>query len=161
MSSFCVKCKTKTENINSQQTVNAKNRPVMISNCAVCGTKKYLFLKTSSGAGIVNNAINKLPFEMHLPGHNFTGPGTRLDKRLDENLQPKDWSKPINQVDNAAMKHDICYLTNKESKIRNEVCDKNMINELNLISNPSLREKIESAFVKKILATKVAFGMGF
>ncbi|ESP01307.1 hypothetical protein LOTGIDRAFT_157485 [Lottia gigantea] len=31
----------------------------------------------------------KYPGEKHLPGHNYTGPGTRLDLRLDENDKPK------------------------------------------------------------------------
>ena len=26
---------------------------------------------------------------MHLPGHNFTGPGTKLNKRLNPDLTPK------------------------------------------------------------------------
>ena len=30
------------------------------------------------GKGVVNKLINNLPFEAHLPGHNFTGPGTKL-----------------------------------------------------------------------------------
>ena len=41
----------------------------------------------------------KLPWtkfrgEMHLPGHNFTGPGTNLD-RLNPDGTPKPWSKPV------------------------------------------------------------------
>ena len=35
---------------------------------------------------------------MHLPGHNFTGPGTKLNKRLNPDLTPKKWSKPLNRV---------------------------------------------------------------
>ena len=55
--------------------------------CAVCGTVKTKFMK--SGTGIFNKVVNKLPFELHLPGHNFTGPGTRLDKRLNPDMTPK------------------------------------------------------------------------
>ena len=40
---------------------------------------------------------------MHLPSHNFTGPGTKLKKRLNPDLTPKKWSKPVNCVDKAAM----------------------------------------------------------
>ena len=47
---------------------------------------------------------------MHLPGHNFTGPFTRLKKRLNPDLTPKKWSKPVNLIDKAAYHHDICYL---------------------------------------------------
>ena len=34
---------------------------------------RWNFLKT---------LVNKLPFEMHLPGHNITGPGAKLYRRL-------------------------------------------------------------------------------
>ena len=46
---------------------------------------------------------------MHLPGHNFTGTGTKLKKRLNPALTKK-WSKPVNNVDKAAYHHDICCL---------------------------------------------------
>ena len=42
---------------------------------------------------------------MHLPGHNFTGPGTKLNKRLNLDLTPKSWSKPVNRLDIAAYHH--------------------------------------------------------
>ena len=44
---------------------------------------------------------------MHLPGHNLNGPGTKLKKRLNPDLTPKEWSKPVNRVDKAAYHHDI------------------------------------------------------
>ena len=46
---------------------------------------------------------------MHLRGHNFTGPGTKLYKRLNSDGTPEEWSIPINRVDNAAYPHDLCY----------------------------------------------------
>lgn len=33
------------------------------------------------GSGIINNVIDSLPFELHLPGYQFCGPGTKLQKR--------------------------------------------------------------------------------
>ena len=108
----------------------------------------------------MNNLINNLPFEAHLPGHNFTGPGTKLNRRLNEDLTPKDWSIPINRVDDAAYRHDICYAQNRDTKTRNEVCDKTMLGELNEIQDPRGREKIDKALVKKIIGTKVRFGWG-
>lgn len=115
------------------------------------------------GKGMINKMINNLPIEMHLPGHNFTGPGTQLlhgKKRLNPDLSYKDWSKPINRVDETAYKHDVCYLKNKDTKIRNEVCDQNMLNELDSIPNPTIREKIDRAIVKPIIKAKKSFGMG-
>ena len=108
----------------------------------------------------MNDAINSLPFEMNLPEHNFTGPGMKLNKRLNPDLTPKAWSKPINRVDQAAYHHDICFVKNKDTKTRNEVCDKKMLTELDGIYNPTLRERMERGVVSKIIRTKKRFGMG-
>ena len=97
---------------------------------------------------------------MHMPGHNFTGPGTKLNKRLNEDMTPKAWSKPINRVDKAASHHDICYVKNKDTKTRYEFCDKNMLTELNGIDNPTLRERVERGLVSMIIRTKKRFGWG-
>jgi len=32
--------------------------------------------------GLLNRAINALPFELHIPGYQFCGPGKHLEKRL-------------------------------------------------------------------------------
>lgn len=121
----------------------------------MCGKKK--------GKGVVNAAINSLPFEMHLPGHQFTGPGTQLLRgktRLNPDLTHKEWSKPINRVDESAYKHDVCYIRNKDTETRNKVCDSNMIKELDEIPNPTIRERVERAIVKPIIKAKKTFGMG-
>ena len=108
--------------------------------------------------GFLNHTIKSLPFEMHMPGHNFTGPGTKLDKRLNEDMTPKAWSKLINRVNKADYRHDICYVKNKDTKTRNEVCDKNMLTELNGIYNPTLRERMERGVVSTIIGMKKRFG---
>ena len=82
----------------------------------------------------------KFPGEMHLAGHNFTGPGTNLDKRLNQDLTPNEWSQPINRVDKAACHHDLAYAKHPDTASRN-VADRIMINQLNSISNPTAREK--------------------
>ena len=118
--------------------------------CVVCGTKKSIFV-SASGKGFINDTINSSPFEMHMPGHNFTRPGTKLT--------PKAWSKPINRVDKVAYHHEICYVKNKDTKTRNEVCDKNMLTEHG-IYNPTLRERIERGVVSTITGMKKRFGWG-
>ena len=65
--------------------------------------------KGTAGGSFPNSLVNKLPFEMHLPGRNFTGPGTKLYKGLKSDETPKEWSIRINRVDNAAYHHDLCY----------------------------------------------------
>ncbi|ESO82846.1 hypothetical protein LOTGIDRAFT_155882 [Lottia gigantea] len=91
--------------------------------------------------------------EKHLPGHNYTGPGTRLDLRLDQNDKPKPGEEPVNRVDAAALKHDILY-RNKDLKFRHEA-DKQMIIELENIPNPTFKEKMQRALIIKLLKTKM------
>ena len=97
---------------------------------------------------------------MHLPGHNFTGPGIKLYKRLNQDETPKEWRKPINRVDNAAYHHELCYSKHDDTKTRNDVCDKTMPGEFNGIVNPTLRERVDKAIVGKIINAKVNLGLG-
>ena len=72
----------------------------------------------------------------------------------------RNWSIPINRVDNAAYHHDLCYLKHDDTKTRNEVCDKTMLDELNGIVSPTLRERIDKSRVGKLINAKVNFGLG-
>lgn len=155
---YCVKCKKETKTLNPVKVTTKNNRKQIQGTCEVCGSKKAQFIK--SGGSIINKAINNLPFEVHLPGHNFTGPGTRLSKRINPDGTPKSWSKPVNRVDKAAMHHDICYSKHKDTKSRNEICDKEMLEELDGIYDPTLRERFDRAIVKPIISTKKRFGLG-
>ena len=149
---YCVKCKKATDTSNVQFAVSKNGRNMKRGTCVVCGTTKMQFIKAQKGGSLLNKAINNLPFEMHLPGHKFTGPGTKLKKRLNPDLTPKKWSKPVNRVDKAAYHHDVCYLKND---------DKNMLKELEGIYNPTLWERLDKSIVSKLIGTKVNFGMGF
>ena len=157
---YCVKCKERTETTNERITMTKNNRHMKRGTCVVCGVTKTQFIKASTGGSLLNKAINNLPVEMHLPGHNFTGPGTKLNKRLNPELTPKKWSKPINRVDKAAYHHDLCYLKNNDVATRNAVCDKNMLKELEGIYKPSIREKMERGLVSTLIGAKARFGMG-
>ena len=97
---------------------------------------------------------------MHLTGHNFTVPGTKLYKRLNSDGTPKEWSIPINRVDNAAYHHDLCYSKHDDTKTRNEVCDKTMLGELNGIVNSNLRKRIDKSIVGKLIKAKVNLELG-
>ena len=72
---------------------------------------------------------------------------------------PKEWSIPINRVDNAACHHDLCYSKHDDTKTKNEVCDKTMLGELNGIVNPTLRERIDKSIFGKLIKAKVNFGL--
>ena len=170
---YCVRCKKKTKTTSDLQIVTtSNNRQMKRGSCAICGTTKMQFIKTEAkpgkavakpkiGGSILNKMINNLPVEMHLLGHNFTGPGTKLNKRLNADLTPKEWSKPINRIDKAAYHHDICYLKNNDTATRNNVCDKNMLQEMKNIYNPTLRERMERGLVSTLIGTKKRFGWGF
>ena len=84
---------------------------------------------------------------------------TRLDLRLNPDGTPKEWSKPVDRVDNAAYIHDLAYNQYSDTANRN-VADRTMITALNNISNPSLRERIERSLVKPILSAKSSLGLG-
>jgi len=64
------------------------------------------------GCGFLNNLINKLPIELHLPGYQFCGPGTKLEKRLAKG------QKGINALDAACREHDIAYETHNDTENR-------------------------------------------
>ena len=96
---------------------------------------------------------------MHLPGHNITGPGTKLYKRLNSDGTPKEWNIPISRVGNAAYHHDLCYSKHNNTKTRNEVCDKTMLGELSGIVNSTYRERIDKSIVGKLIKAKVNFGL--
>lgn len=65
-----------------------------------------------NGYGLLNTAINKLPFELHIPGYQFCGPGTKLEKRLARG------DSGINPLDAACKVHDIAYSTHKNGPER-------------------------------------------
>jgi len=142
-----------------KQKTTKNNRQMLQGICVVCGMKKSKFV-SASGKEFLNDTINSLAFEMHMPGHNFTRPGTKVSKRLNEDMIPKAWPKPINRVDKAVYHHDICYAKNKDTKTRNEISDKNMLTELNCIYNHTLRERMERGVVSTIIGTKKRFGWG-
>ena len=72
-------------------------------------TKTQFVKKGAAGGRFLNTFVNNVPFEMHLPGHNFTVLGTKLYKRLNSDGTPKEWNMPINRVYNAAYHLDQCY----------------------------------------------------
>ena len=90
---------------------------------------------------------------------NFAGPGTRLDLRLNDDLTPKEFSKPIDRVDETAYRHDLAYAEHTDTPSRN-IADEIMVKELDSVENPTLRERAERAIVKPIIATKAKFGLG-
>ena len=75
---YCLKCRrvTYTENMT---IATSKNGTVMRRcQCITCWKNKTQFVNKGAAEGsFLNNLMNKLSFAMHLPGHNFTGPGQK------------------------------------------------------------------------------------
>jgi len=149
-------CKKRTQTTDVQLFTARNNR---LMQCIVCGKRKTQFVK--AGSGLFNKAVNNLPFELHLQSHNFTGPGTRLDRILNPDLTTREWSKPINKVDTAAYHHDLCYAKHQDRETRNKVCDKEKLRELDDITNPTLRERLDRGIVRNLINAKVRMGLDF
>jgi len=164
---YCVKCRKVTATRDVRTVVTKNKRRMIKGKCENCDSTKTRFVRLQKGGDVVSSLTattsrvklpwSRFPGEMHLPGHNFTGPGTNLHKRLNSDNTPKPWSKPINRVDRAAYRHDLAYAKHADSANR-IVADRRMIKELDSIIKPTLRERMERAVVKPILKTKADFG---
>ena len=114
---YCLKCRRLTETENITTATSKTGRIMRRGQCTTCGkTKGQVVKKEAAGGNFLNTFVNNVPFEMDLPGHNFTGPGTKLYKRLNSDGTPKEWSMPINRVDNTAYHRDLCYSKHDETK---------------------------------------------
>lgn len=119
---------------------------------------KKLFSRHPSfiGKGFLNKIINKLPIELHLPGYQFCGPGTKLKKRLARGDQG------INPLDTACREHDIAYSNNKDLEKRH-IADRILTEKAwqrVKASDSSLGEKSNAWFVATAMKAKTKFGMG-
>ena len=66
METYCVRCKKKTENLNSKIFKTKNGRLIMQSKCPVCGIKKSRFVKEQEAKGLLSNLriktlLSKIP----------------------------------------------------------------------------------------------------
>lgn len=110
------------------------------------------------GYGLLNNLINNLPFELHIPGgYQFCGPGTKLQKRLARG------NRGINPLDSACREHDIAYSINRNNIEERNIADKILAEKAwnrVLAKDSSLGEKTAAYAVANIMKTKSKLGMG-
>lgn len=103
---------------------------------------------------LVNKAIDILPVELHIPGYQYCGPGTKLSKRL------KRGDPGINKLDEACKQHDIAYSkysdTEHRSKADRELAEKAW--QRVKASDSSIGEKATALAVTGIMRTKNRFG---
>lgn len=118
--------------------------------------KRVICERRVNGKGLVDRIINNLPFEFHLPGYQFCGPGTKLQNRLNRG------EKGVNPLDAACREHDIAYSANKNIDKRHQA-DKKLLEkawERVKAKDSSLGEKLSSYIVTNAMKAKVKFGMG-
>jgi len=102
-----------------------------------------LAIRKRRGGDIVSAAISKIPAELHLhtlsgKKYSYCGPNTNLKKILNPDKTPKDFSKPINKVDEICMRHDIDYEEADKGIGTWHDAGKTMLNELNELKNNEL-----------------------
>jgi hypothetical protein len=102
----------------------------------------------------------KYPGEKHLPGYSASGPSTNLKIRLDENGNPKPGEEPINRVDAVCYEHDKNYVLAGNDLSKKHEYDRIMLQQLNSIKDPNLRERLDRLLIKGIINSKLAFGLG-
>ena len=61
MKTYCVKCKTNTENIDLNIFKTKNNILIMQSKCSVCKNKKSRFVKEQDAKGLLSNLGIKTP----------------------------------------------------------------------------------------------------
>ena len=56
MESYCLKCKKKknAENIDPEDSSTGNGRVMMLSKCAICGSKKSRFIKHQEAKGLLS-----------------------------------------------------------------------------------------------------------
>ena len=61
MESYCLKCKTITENVNPQVLSTSNGRVMILSKCAICVSKKSRFIKHQEAKGLLSKLGIKTP----------------------------------------------------------------------------------------------------
>ena len=55
--SYCLKCRKNTENMDPKVSASSNGRVMILSKCAIYGSKKYRFIKNQEAKGL----LSKLP----------------------------------------------------------------------------------------------------
>lgn len=112
------------------------------------------------GGGIVSSVLNKaidlLPIELHIPGYQYCGPGTKLPKRLARG------DPGINKLDQACKTHDIAYSRYKDSENRRRADEELAERAWQRFksSDASIAEKSAAWAVTTAMKAKTKFGGG-
>ena len=55
MKSYFLKCRKDTDNVNPKISKTSNGRTMVLSNCAICNSKKSRFIKNQEAKGLLSN----------------------------------------------------------------------------------------------------------
>ena len=61
MKPYCLKCRKDTENINPRVSNTSNGKTMILSKCAICGSKKSRFIKNQEAKGLLSNLGIRTP----------------------------------------------------------------------------------------------------
>ena len=61
MESYCLKCKKYTKNINPQVSSTSNGKMMILSKCAICGSKKSKVINKQETSGLLSKLGIKTP----------------------------------------------------------------------------------------------------
>ena len=61
MLSYCLKCRKNTESINPKVSATSNGKTMILSKCAICGSKKSKFIKKQEAKGRLSNLGIRTP----------------------------------------------------------------------------------------------------
>ena len=61
MLSYCLKCKKNTETIESKVSATSNGKTMILSKCAICGSKNSKFIKKQEAKGLLSNLGIRTP----------------------------------------------------------------------------------------------------
>ena len=61
MLSYCLKCKRNTESINPKVLKTTNGKAIILSKCAICGSKKSKSIKEQEAKGFLSNLGLRTP----------------------------------------------------------------------------------------------------
>ena len=61
MLSYCLKCRKNNKSINPKVSKTTNGKTMILSKCAICGSKKSKFIKEQQAKGLLNNLGLRTP----------------------------------------------------------------------------------------------------
>ena len=61
MESYCLKCRKNTKNTDPKVSCSRNGRAMILSKCAICGSKKSRFIKNQEAKGLLSNLGIRTP----------------------------------------------------------------------------------------------------